>query len=192
MAEKVLVHSVLNRLFHWMFAASVITLLATGFYIHHPVDLGKLYHMETDIFMQIAVGFFAAGVFFSLIYYYIVTRSYRNIWVHTRDIADFWGLLKYYFFIEKTPPHYGKYNSGQKLIYSSWFIVFIFMFFSGLILYTANFGDILPFPVVYQKIRFYHFLGALWFLGTVPLHIYLVLTQDPAKLQAIFTGWVKK
>lgn len=192
MAGKVLIQSRLNRIFHWSFALIVFLLLASGFYIHHPVSLGDVYNMQANILIQAAAGFIASGIFALWVYHYLVTGAHKDIRFKKRDMADFWGLLKYYFFMEKKSPHHGKYNAGQKLIYTSWFFVFVLMFLTGLILYSANFGSILPFPVTVQKVRFYHYLGALWFLGTVPVHIYLVMTEDPAKLQAIFTGWVRK
>lgn len=192
MEDKVLIQSRLNRLFHWLFAGSVILLIVSGFYISNPVSLGDVYDMDANILVQSAAAFFASGVFWAWVYHHIVTRAYKDMWFRRRDVADLKGLLKYYFFMEKKPPVHGKYNSGQRLIYTSWFFAFILMFLTGLVLYSANFGYVLPFPVVIQKIRFYHFLGALWWLGTVPLHIYLSFTEDPAKLQAIFTGWVKK
>ncbi len=192
MGGKVLIQSWLNRTFHWLFSLTVMLLIVSGFYVHRPVSLGPTYSMGLNILIQTAVGFFASGVFFGWVYYHLATQSYRDIWFKFRDIGDFQGLLKYYFFIEKKPPQHGKYNSGQRLIYTSWFFAFIFMFLTGLILYSANFGNVQPFPVIFQKVLFYHFLGALWFLGTVPLHIYLVFTEDPARLQAMFSGWVKK
>jgi len=192
MEDKVLIQSRPNRIFHWLFTGSVILLIVSGFYISNPVSLGHVYDMDANILIQSAAAFFASGVFLAWVYHHITTRAYKDMWFRRRDVADLKGLLKYYFFMEEKPPVHGKYNSGQRLIYTSWFFAFIFMFLTGLVLYSANFGYVLPFPVVIQKIRFYHFLGALWWLGTVPLHIYLSFTEDPAKLQAIFTGWVKK
>ena len=148
--------------------------------------------MGTNILIQTSVGFLAAGLFISWVYFNIVTQAYQDILFRWRDLRDFKGLMKYYLFIEKKPPVHGKYNSGQRLIFTSWFIVFIFMLLTGLLLYSTSHGLVLPVPVIDQKVRFYHFLGALWFVGTVPLHIYLVLTEDPAKFQAMITGWIKK
>lgn len=192
MKEKVMVQSRMNRVLHWLFALSVLMLMISGFYINRPVNLGDVFSMDKNILLQTGTAFIATGIFTVWVYYYIVTESFREILFRRRDLADFKGLLKYYFFLTEKPPAYGKYNSGQRLVYTSWFFVFLFMLITGLIMYLANFGNILPFAVGLQKIRFYHFLGALWFLGTVPLHIYLSLTEDPAKMQAILTGWLKK
>lgn len=192
MVHKVLIQSRFTRAFHWLFALSAIILLVSGFYIYNPVNLGDIFDMKINILLQTSIGFFASGIFFAWVYHHIVTQAYKDILVKRRDLADFVGLMKYYLFIEKKTPVHGKYNAGQRIIYTSWILAFLFMFMTGLFLYSANFGYILPFEVIIQKIRFYHFLGALWFLGTIPVHIYLVLIEDPAKLQAIFTGWVKK
>lgn len=192
MAEKILIQSRINRVFHWLFSIGVTLLLISGLYIHHPVDWGPFYDMGFNVLIQTTVGFFVSGVFFAWVYHHLVTQAYKDVWFRTRDIADLKGLMKYYFFIEEKTPVHGKYNAGQKLIYSSWVFAFVFMFLSGMVLYAANFGNILPLPIFLQTIRFYHYLVALYFLGTVLIHIYLVFTEDPAKLQAMFTGWVKR
>lgn len=192
MSDKVLIQSRLTRIFHWAFTFCVIILLISGLYIHNPVDLGNKFDMQLNILLQTSFGFLAAGIFTVWVYHHIMTQAYKDILVKRRDAAELVGLLKYYFFVEKKPPVHGKYNSGQRIIFTSWIFFFIFIFVTGLILYLINFGNILPVPVLIQKVRFYHFLGAVWFLVTIPVHIYLALTEDPAKLQAIFTGWVKK
>lgn len=192
MSDKVLVQSRLTRIFHWSFAFCVTILLISGFYIHNPVDLGNKYDMGMNILLQTSFGFLATGIFAAWVYHHIMTQAYKDILVKNRDAADLVGLLKFYLFMEKKPPGHGKYNAGQRIIYSSWIFFFIFMFVSGLVLYLINFGNIIPVPVLIQKVRFYHFFGAIWFLCTVLIHIYLVFTEDPAKLQSIFTGWVKK
>ncbi len=192
LAEKIYIQSRPNRIFHWISSVNVTMLLITGFYLTKPVNLGDIYEIDIAVFLQAAVGFFQSGIFFAWVYHHLVTGAYRDVRFRLQDAADFRGLLKYYFFMEKKPPVHGKYNAGQRLIYTSWFFVFSFMFITGLILYSANFGYVLPFPVLIQKVRFYHFFGALWFLGTVLVHIYLVLTEDPAKLQAMLTGWVRR
>ena len=192
MEEKVYIQSLPNRLFHWSSFVMVTMLLISGFYISHPVNLGDAYDLDIAVFVQTAAAFLQSGIFFAWVYHHMVTGAYQDIRFRWRDAADFRGLLKYYFFMEKKPPVHGKYNAGQRLVYTSWFFVFIFLFLTGLILYSVNFGYVLRFAVAIQKVRYYHFLGALWFLGTVPVHIYLVLTEDPAKLQAMFTGWVRR
>ena len=192
MADKIYIQSRLNRTFHWITVVNVILLLTSGFYIHNPVDLGNTYSMDVNVLIQTVTAFLQSGIVAAWVYYKLVTGSDKDIVFRTRDINDLKGLLKYYFFVENKPPVHGKYNAGQRLVFTSWFIVFLFMFLTGLLIYSVNFGYMVPFPIIMQKIRFYHYLGALWFLGTVPVHIYLVFTEDPAKLQAMFTGWVRK
>lgn len=192
MSGKVLIQSRLTRIFHWTYTLCVIILLISGFYIYNPVDLGNAFDMQMNILLQTSFGFVATGIFVAWVYHHIVTQAYKDILVKRRDAGDLIGLLKYYIFKEKKPPVHGKYNAGQRIIFTSWVFFFIFMFVTGIILYLINFGNIIPVPVLIQKVRFYHFFGAVWFLCTVPVHIYLALTEDPAKLQAIFTGWVKK
>ena len=190
MTEKVCRQSRLNRIFHWLFALSILSLIISGFSTYWPpsIEHGMAVHNT----VHRSLGFFATGLFWGWVYYHIVTQSYTDVWFRVREIKDLKGLFSYYFFFRKNLPRYGKYNPGQKLIYTGWFFGFIFQFVTGLLLYTANFGNILPFPITLQQLRFYHYAVALWFLGTTPLHIYLATTEDPAKLQAMLTGWVRK
>lgn len=190
MTEKVLRQSRWNRLFHWLFAFSIIMLLITGLSTFWFISIGEVTGIR--VMVHRSVGFFASGLFCGWVYYHLVTQLYRDVWFRTCEIPGFKGLLKYYFFIQTKLPPYGKYNPGQKLVYTGWFFGFILQFVTGIILFTAGMGNILPFPVLMQKMRFYHFAGALWFLGTIPLHIYLAVTEDPGKLQAMLTGWVRK
>lgn len=192
MASKIMIHSRIDRICHWLSVLVISFLLISGFYIHSPVNLGKVYNMGLNIFLQTTGGFIATGIFVVWVYYKIITQSYKDIWFRKRDITDMKGLLKYYLFMEKKSPGHGKYNAGQRIVYTSWFFMFAFMAISGFILYSANYGYVLPIPVIIEKVRFYHFLGACYFLGTILLHIYLSVIEDPAKLQAIFTGWVRK
>lgn len=189
--KEIMIHSRFDRICHWLMVILVSVLLLSGYYIHTPGRLGKIYDMGLNIMIQSIFGFLATGVFSLWMYKKIVTQSYKDVLFRKRDIFDLKGLLKYYLFMENKPPVHGKYNAGQKLVYTSWFFVFIIMSITGLILYSVNFGYILPLQVNVQKIRFYHFIAACYFMGTIPLHIYLSVTEDPAKLQAIFTGWVK-
>ena len=69
-------------------------------------------------------------------------------------------------------------------------------------LLEAAVGAILSSPPTYvgllrlvggaQGARFLAYLGALWFLFTVPGHVYLAVTEDPGKLQAIFSGELRE
>lgn len=189
--DKVLIHSRASLFFHWAFAVVITLLLLSSFYIHRPLVLGPLFNMGKNLFVHRTMAYTAMGIFTGWTYYIIVTGDYRNLLFRFRDIREFPAFFRYNLFLEQKLPPHGKYNVGQKLIYSGWFFAFVFLAVTGLFLQFPAWANYVP-PLTLQQIRYYHFLVALYFLATIPLHVYLAVTEDPARLQAIFTGWVKK
>lgn len=191
MKDKVLVHSRASRLFHWSFALSVILLMLSGFLIHRPLDLGRLFNIGKAVFYQQVAAYTAMGIFTAWVYYMIVTGDYRNLLFRFRDVREFPAFFKYTLFLEQKLPPHAKYNVGQKLIFTNWFIAFIFQAVTGLFFLRPAWANYVP-PLTLQHMRYYHFLVALYFMVTVAVHIYLAVTEDPARFQAMFSGWVKK
>ena len=127
------------------------------------------------------------------IYYYIYTRKFTEVIFLPRDLQNLRSFSRYYMFIANETPNYGRYNPGQKAIYTVWLAA---------IMLSIICGNALLFPddtVWLQKImhglntiRIIKYFIVMFFVGTIPLHLYLVFTEDPAKLQAMFTGYIKK
>jgi Ni/Fe-hydrogenase 1 B-type cytochrome subunit len=189
---KVLIQPLPIRIFHWVMVATVTTLVFTGllFYtntdkLQVPFRLFRLLHGTAGIILTANL--------LGHIYYYLVTRRYWEIILNMADLHNLRAFFAYYLFLRSDHPNFGRYNPGQKLIYDSWAL-------AGLL--SAVAGFILLFPA--ETTSFQHWLGGLatlrllkygitiWFIVTIPVHIYLVFTEDPAKLQAIFTGYVEK
>lgn len=188
--DKVLIHSRASRLFHWSFALSAILLILTGFYNHRPFYLGPVVYRGITHTLHIS-GYLSMGIFTAWIYYMIVTGDYRHLLLRLRDLREFPVLIKYNLFLEQKLPPHAKYNVGQKLIYTGWFFAFVIEAVTGLFMEFPGWIKHIP-PLTMQQIRYYHFVVGLYFVVTVPLHVYLAVTEDPARFQAIFTGWVKK
>lgn len=110
------------------------------------------------------------------------------------DFKRFPKLMAYYFFLQSAPPPTRKYNSGQVLIYFSWFLLFIVASLLGLASYWQGEHLIWVWHWVggSQVIRWIKFIAAIYFLATIPVHIYLSLTQDISRLQAMITGYERK
>ncbi|KNZ69432.1 (Ni/Fe) hydrogenase, b-type cytochrome subunit [Thermincola ferriacetica] len=189
--QKVLIQPRGIRILHWLLAFGLVALLLSGLYIHSPFITAPYVTLRTAQIIQLGAGFITAGIVALRLYYALVTGDYKNIMFKPADFKEFIKLIKYYLFLaQKEPPH-KKYNAGQKLIFTSWLIAFLFQFCTGLLLYYPVWVNNHPFFGHLQTIRFYHYLVALWFLATLPIHVYLVLTGDPGRLQAIFTGWAR-
>ena len=72
-----------------------------------------------------------------------------------------------------------------------------YLAFAGIMLLNASFVSKGPafFPlarfILPQQIRVTKFFLTIYFIITIILHIYLAHTEDIAKTQSMFTGWVR-
>lgn len=178
------------RIFHWGFAFSMCGLLLSGFELHRParflvLNYGIVFIFHI-VFSWLALGFAAFRITDALI------RRDKSLIPKVRDFKGFLELLSYYFFRRSIPPPSEKYNSGQKLVYFSWFILFIIASIFGFASYWQ--GDNGTWIIIravngLQMIRWSKFVISIYFTATIPLHIYLSVTEDLSKLQAMVTGY---
>lgn len=182
----------LVRFCHWGFAVSISGLLVTGFELHQPapflaVQYGQLYVIHM-VFCWFSLAFFALRVAD------VIVRQDTSMLATLKDVKDFPRLLAYYFFLRATPPPAGKYNSGQKLVFTSWFIVFLLGSLLGFSSYYQ--GEHLTWVIRItggvQMLRWIKYAFAVYLSATIALHIYLSLTQDLSRLQAMLTGYERK
>ncbi len=189
---KLLLHPLPVRIFHWTMVACVTTLLLTGLYFHSPpawllLPVNLLRELHGAAAAVLIVNF--AGQ----IYYYVYTGKFTEIVFLPRDWANMRSFLRYFLFVTEHHPNFGRYNPGQKALFTAWWLA---------ITAAAVTGAAQMFPddaVGLQRLlgglnacRSVHFLVAAFFVATIPFHLALVFTEDPAKLQAIFTGYVQK
>lgn len=189
---KLLLQPLPVRIFHWVMFVSVMILLFTGLYMNSPWEMTqlplraarKLHTFFSSILVLNLIG---------QIYYYIYTWKFTEVLFLPRDWTNIPSFFRYVFFITESHPNFGRYNPGQKVLFSSWLLAVIVAAGTGLIL-------LLPDNTVWLQrvlgglpvIRVFHFGVAVFFLMSIPLHFYLVFTESPAKLQAMFTGYLNK
>lgn len=180
------------RIYHWVMAVSVVVLTLTGFYLAHPFPWLAV-KMSSMRKIHFIFGFIAVANLISHSAFYIITGTYNDIlfrWNNAKDIPSF---VKYILFLSEPHPGFGKYNPGQRLIFCSWALVLLIAGVAGLASYYAQYaGPLIKLFGGPQGIKWLKYLTALYFAATMPLHLYLVFTEDPAKLQAMFTGYVRK
>lgn len=180
------------RIFHWGFAFSLTGLILTGLELHKPlsfiaVQFSKVF-IAHSIFAWLALSFFALRLVDMLL------RRDTSVFPTWKDLKSFPRLLAYYLFLRSTPPPGEKYNSGQKFIYSSWILLFAFIAFISMASYWA--GEHLDWvPRLlggFQVLRWIKFMSLVYFSATIPLHIYLSLTEDLSRLQSMVSGYEQK
>ncbi|VBB06358.1 cytochrome b561 bacterial/ni-hydrogenase [Lucifera butyrica] len=189
---KLLLQPLPVRIFHWTMFSCVMTLLITGLYLHNP---GEVFRLPLSLVRKIH-GMFGMVLIFNLlaqIYYYSVTGKFTEIIFLPRDWKNIRSFMRYVLFITEYHPNYGRYNPGQKGLFTLWGIAVLTASVTSMMLLFPDQTILLQRWVGgLQRARVIHFFIAAFFGATVPLHLYLVFTEDPAKLQAMFTGYIKK
>lgn len=189
---KLLLHPLPVRIFHWVMFAAVMMLVGTGLWLHDPP---AWLHLPASLVRKLH-GVFAALLTVNLagqIYYYAYTGKHTEILLLPGDRANVRSFLRYYLFITDHHPNYGRYNPGQKALFTAWGLAVIVAVVTGAALLWPDATTRLQRALGgLNAIRSLHYLVAAFFLATIPFHFYLVFTEEPAKLQAMFTGYVNK
>lgn len=179
------------RIFHWVQTVLIFLLLFTGFtftyagWINLPTRSVRLFHSTP--------GYLLAINFLAYIYYHVMSGLHSRVLFRPKDIKHVSSFIQYMTFQRASHPHYGKYNPGQKAMYTFWLFLILIMILTGIALFDPEkFGLIQRLVGGLSNLRVYHYFGAVLLACTVPVHIYLALTENPAKLQAIFTGYIRE
>ncbi|BBB91204.1 MAG TPA: cytochrome b/b6 domain-containing protein [Methylomusa anaerophila] len=189
---KLLLHPGPVRFFHWIMFAAVTFLVVSGLYMSNPwgglpYGLIRKLHNIAGIILLLNIG--------GQSYYYIMMGKFTEVIFLPRDLPNMRSFLRYTLFITENHPNYGRYSPGQKILFTSWWLAILLAGMAAipLMLPAAGFssgvlrmlGGLTNLQVIYYGI-------AMFFLTTIPFHLYLVFTEDPAKLQAMFSGYIKK
>lgn len=189
---KLLLQPLPIRIFHWVMFTCVMILLFTGLYLHSPFAALRL---PLNLIRKVH-GIFGLILITNLagqLYYYTVTKKFTEILLLPGNFVNMRSLARYVLFITENHPNFGRYNLFQKGLFTVW----------GLAVFTASFTSmILLFPDNtlwlqlrlggLNTVRILHYLVAILFASTIPIHFYLVFTESPANLQAMFTGYIEK
>ncbi len=181
--------TVFLRVFHWLLVLFILIIVPTGFYIHSPlqwlhVDFGRMFAVH------VFTGFCLSYLLMARAYYALFHQDYKSVVFTWQDFKELPSLLKYYLFFQAEKPPERKYNSGQRLIYTSWFIFLSLADISGALAYKKN-----HFLFIARLAGGLHHLDwvtlgtALLLAFTIPLHIYLSFSENNNFLQAMVTGY---
>lgn len=197
--KKILLYPAPVRIFHWVLVVSLSIIIITGLLLSPGIyPHGTLLPLKTLRFFHVSCGFIAFAAVIFRAGYAFVTGDYKDFSISLDDIKSIPSLVRYYFFIQKEPPPLRtKFNIGQKVIYLSWLIAITYLSLTGILLLESYFKEkggpffLLERVLLPQTNRFIRFYLTLYMVATILGHIYLAHTEDIAKLQAMFTGWVK-
>jgi formate dehydrogenase subunit gamma len=170
-------HKAIDRLYHWLMAICIFTLMATAFL---PI-LGFKFewldiHWITGVALTVLVIFHIVRA--------IGWQDWRNMWIGFADIRDLWRNVAQLLGARKTPPLPGKYDAAQKLYHLGVAIVVLAVVGSGLLMllkidtplwrrnpYLLS-GD--TWGIIYVV----HGMAAMTIVAIVIIHLYFALMPD--------------
>lgn len=195
----------LLRLFHWMFALSIVFLVTTGLYINNPwtntmLEGSVSFPMATMRYIHfIAAYTFTAAVLIRL-FLYIFGNAQERIWdilpITGRNFKNLWmTLLQYSYISDKHDDRLG-HNILAGVSYLFTICAALFMIVSGFyMLYPeAPFWEGWGLMIFgsQQFARFLHHCIMWWFMIFAVIHIYLCIWNDCKEpeglISSIFTG----
>jgi len=175
--DKIIRHAGIDRLFHWVMAATMFVLLATSLLPLVGVRFGW-YEVH-----------WISGIILTLVILLHIVRSlvWQRLITITPRPSD----------LSSTLP--GKYTPAQKLMHLAWTVAILVAIVTGLIL-TVKAG--VPFltrdPYVYSLrtwgvMTLLHDLAALLSVFLILVHVYFgILPEKRAYLRAMVLGWVRR
>ena len=202
------------RIWHWLHAISITTLIVTGYFIANPLpsmsgEASDHFVMGTFRLVHFTSAFvFAIGMVVRF-YLAIVGNHYtrellivpifhRGFWAHV------WHEIQFYAFLtRKSQKNVGHNTLAQLFMWLTNVIVAFFMMCTGLALYSQGtgagswadtlFGWVFVLQASSQTVRMWHLMGMWIMVVFIILHIYMVIRADFASRQngvsAMISGW---
>jgi cytochrome b subunit of formate dehydrogenase len=191
-ATRVLRHALVDRVFHWVTAVCVLTLLATAFLPILGVQFDWVnIHWITGVVLTAAVLFHIVRA--------LLWQRLRTVWIGGDDVREALAILRATVRRAGAPPKPGKYSFAQKLVHVFFTVVLLAAIVTGglmlahvetpwwrpnaYLLSDATWG------IVYVL----HDLAALTLITMLITHVYFALR--PEKLlftRAMLRGWITR
>ncbi|NLO20652.1 MAG: Ni/Fe-hydrogenase, b-type cytochrome subunit [Syntrophomonadaceae bacterium] len=187
-------HGFWLRFFHWINMVSITLLIFSGLCIHAPDSIKLFGNMDNTRMLHFAMGYVLLFGVIGRVYYAIVAKDAKNVLFNPiPDIKNLPSMMKYYMFLSDSHPDYGKYNPGQKMMYTGWLLMAILMLISGFILYAPNsFMGLAGILGGLLAVRLIHYIITWLFILSILAHVYLDLSEGIPVLLSMFTGKIPK
>ena len=200
--EKLYIHPLPVRLWHWTNALGFVLMIATGLQIRY-LDLFQLIPFRTAVVAHNWIGFVLIANFFVWLGYYL---SSDKIKVYHPELspkkyfqASFRQMQFYGYGIfrgEPNPHHpnaYKKFNALQSMLYQIIMMLLVpVMFFTGLLLWdVGRFSSIVDALGGVRVVDTVHVLLFIVFCGFMIVHVYLASLGHTASahFKAMITGY---
>lgn len=190
MQKMIVRHSAINRFCHWVNAISIFLLILTGFYIHSPEQFRIFSNMDTPRMLHFAMAYVLIfGFVLRLVFGYFNRDGQDILYRPIKDTLWLPSLAKYYLFLSDTHPDYGKYNPGQRAMYTGLIFMVLVQIITGFILLFPNsWVGLAGFLGGYIVVRIIHLVVTWIFLLCILVHVYLDFAEGLPGIKSIFTG----
>jgi len=200
--EKVYLHPLPVRIWHWLNALGFVLLIITGFQIRY-VDLFSLMSFEAAVSLHNWVGFAVIANWFLWFIYYLFSERVTNYHPDLDPVSFFRryfrqaGYYSWGYFQGEERPHkvqpQDKFNPMQKLTYQ--FVMFIsapVTFLTGLMMWDVQrFAGLIDMVGGLRVVNTVHVLMFILFVGFIITHVYMGFlgARPSSHYKEMFTGY---
>jgi cytochrome b subunit of formate dehydrogenase len=189
---KIVRHALADRVFHWLSALCVLTLLGTAFLPILGLEFAWVnVHWITGLVLIAAVLFHVVRAF--------LWQSLRTVWLGVADLREGLAIVRATFRRGGPPPRPGKYSLAQKLIHHAFAVVVLTAVVTGgmmLVRVDTPWWQRNPYilsDATWGIVYVLHDLAALLLITMVMMHAYFALRPEKlAYLRAIVRGWMTR
>ena len=201
-AEKVYLHPLPVRIWHWLNALGFVLLIITGFQLRYA-DLLGIMSFESAVKLHNWVGFAVIANWFLWLFYYMFSDKVTNYHpdLDARDFFDrYFRQVRFYswgIFTGEERPHlvhpHDKFNPMQKLTYQ--FVMFIsapITFLSGLMMWDVQrFAGLIEMAGGIRVVNTIHVLMFILFTFFIIIHAYMGFLGPKlsSHFKEMFTGY---
>ncbi len=189
---RVVRHALPDRLFHWIGAACVLTLLGTAFLPIIGVEFGWVtVHWVTGLVLMAAVLFHVVRV--------LLRGTLGSMWLGRADVADALEIAGSTLAHKLPSLRPGKYSVAQKFIHHAFAVVVLATLITGGMMlaridtpWWQRNPYLLP-DATWGIVYVVHGLAALLLVTMVMMHIYFALRPEKLKFtRAMIRGWITR
>ena len=200
--QRIYVHPLPVRIWHWINALGFVALILTGIQIRYA-DIVGLMSFKSAVSLHNWIGFVLAANFFVWLFFYLFSDKIKVYHPELSPLEHFRGSLRqlqYYgygiFRGDPNPHHvsaYHKFNPLQSMLYQIIMLLLVpLQFFTGLLLWDLKrFAGAVDFFGGVRVVDTVHVLCFIFFAGFILVHAYLgSLGHTPAAhYKAMITGY---
>lgn len=204
MSEKMYLHPLTERIWHWIHAVLIILLIVSGMQIHWPDTVNFFGSFSNAINVHEWSGIFVVFDFLLWLFYNLITKRVSHYIPRKKDIYP--GIPKqarfYAYGIFKNEPHPysasedNKFNPLQKMAYFKFmFLMMPILLLSGIVyLFPSLFASFIIVIGGLKVVAVIHFIMAIIFAAFLVAHLYLATTGHTvfADFISMINGYAEK